>query len=151
MALSEAQFNDLSPREKFELYSNTKVDREAFTDLSNKFTAALDACHAKINALESGLAISSSVNTALTDSMKKMQRKLNRIEQYGRRENVVVSGLPEDCTGTEEKILKIFDKMGCSVPKSQIAACHPMKKRDSRSSVSLIGNMPKRSWFPEKS
>ena len=119
----------MSTREKFELYSSTKVDREAFKELSEKFTAALEACQSRIEVLESGLAVSNSVNTALSDSVKKLTRKLNRLDQYGRRENIVLSGLPEDCTDTEDKILKVLDKIGCSVAKSQIASCHPMKKR----------------------
>ena len=132
MSLTEQQFNDLSASDKFKLYLESKVDREAFTELSNKFSAALekiDACQKRIEILESGAEICKTVNSTLSESFLKLKKKLNRLDQYGRRENVVISGFPDNCTDTEDKLLKILDKVGCSVSKAQITACHPMKKK----------------------
>ena len=132
MSLTKDQFESLSADEKWKLYENTKVDRDAFVELSEKFSAALEkleACKMKISALEDRVAVTTNVNNVLSDSVKKIQKKLNRLEQYGRRENLVFSGFPDNCTNTEEKVTKLLEKMGCPVAKSEIAACHPLKKK----------------------
>ena len=50
-------------------------------------------------------------------------------EQYSRRENLIISGIPENVTedALELKVLQILETIGLSITSYEIAACHGLK------------------------
>ena len=58
----------------------------------------------------------------------------NKLEQYGRRNNIEVSGIPDSVKDSclEEKIISVFTSFGIDVKSYNIGACHRIgKSRDS--------------------
>ena len=127
MSLTREQFQNLTEDEKWMLYDKTAELREMLATALGR----IDACESRITVLESELAITSNVNTTLAESIKKLNRKINRLDQYGRRENLVISNFPICCDDTEGKVISILKKINCPVSKSEISACHPLKKKSS--------------------
>ena len=134
MSLTETQFRNLSADDKWQLYLKTKVDKDSFDCLTQKLSQAvekIESCESRITALESQLAVNQTVNTTLQDSIRELNRRLNRLDQYGRRENVIISGVPDNVRDLESKSIKLFGKIGVEVNSSDIVACHPIKKKGS--------------------
>ena len=54
-------------------------------------------------------------------------------EQYSRRENLIISGIPENVSqdALEPKVLQILETIGLSITSHEIAACHRLKKHKS--------------------
>ena len=132
MSVSEDQFLQLSENEKWNLYAKATVDSTAFEKLSLKLDnalSALDKCEERIVILESQLKISQAVTKNLSNDNLMQKKRLNKLEQYGRKENLVVSGIPADSNEVEKKLVCIFKNVGVNVHPSEISACHPIKKK----------------------
>jgi len=87
-------------------------------------------------------------NKALQNTVKNLQERINKIEkrekdltvntekhnQYGRRNNIEISGISNDIEDDmlEEKVIKILEKIDVNVEQKDIEACHrlPPTKRD---------------------
>ena len=132
MSVNEDHFMQLSEKEKWTLYNKATVDSASFAKLTEKLDKALSAlskCESKIVALESQLKVSQTVNKNLVEDNLLQKKRLNKIEQYSRRENVVISGIPADSTDVEKKLMCILKNVGVSVQPSEISACHAIKKK----------------------
>ena len=132
MSFIEDQFLHLSDKEKWNLYSKATVDSTSFEKMSKKLEDALTAlgkCEEKISALESQIAVNQAVTKHLSGDNLQLKKRLNKLEQYGRKENVVVTGIPPDTADVEKKLICILKNSGVNVHPSDITACHPVKKR----------------------
>ena len=60
------------------------------------------------------------------DKMVKTETELYRLDQYGRRNNLIVDGIPEDVKDDEleSKSVEIFDKIGVKLKRKDIEAVH---------------------------
>ena len=67
----------------------------------------------------------------LSDQIYFMQKDISRIDQYSRRANIEISGISTDVlkTDLENKVLKIFSKVGVDVTSYDIVAVHRLKLR----------------------
>ena len=122
----------LSSKEKWNLYNNAKVDSASFERLSEKLDTAMLAlknCEERVASLESQLLVNQQVNKHLKEDMLQQRKCLNRLEQYGRRENLVVSGIPSDTENAEGKLIQLFNNVGVNISPADISACHPVKKK----------------------
>ena len=136
MAVSESQFKSMPDDQKWLLYNNSKVDRDSFNELKqtvDETLRALRACEIKIEALEAQAAVNKTVNDTLASELRKQRANLNRLDQYGRRDNVVINIPKEDgdIPNLEEKVIYLFKLAGVTVAQSQIVAAHKMKKKGS--------------------
>ena len=125
MSLSIVQFQKLSEEEKFNLYSKANVDSASLDALTRKFSEALDkiqACESKIIKLESEISVNRSANVAL-------KKQLNRLDQYGRKENLIVTGVPENVQGLEGKIIKVMNMIDVPIVSNDIVDCHPVNRK----------------------
>ena len=61
--------------------------------------------------------------------------RLIESEQYSRRENLIISGIPEwiKQERLELKVLEILETIGLSITSYEIAACHCLKKSNKSS------------------
>ena len=102
-------------------------------------------------------------NRKLQDKIKKLEKRLNDVEwdvdenfnkieeieekvestnQYGRRNNIEISGIPNviDDDNLEGKIIEVFDKININISKTDIEACHrlPPPKNNSNGNKKVI-------------
>ena len=62
----------------------------------------------------------------LSEKLINIERRQYKIEQYSRRECIEIQGIPQSVTinNLEDTVIKIFEKIGISVNKRMIVACH---------------------------
>ena len=77
----------------------------------------------------------------MRDTCRKLEQKLvefefstNNLEQYGRRNNVIISGIPDsvDNNQLEGPVTEILTDININVASNDIEACHRIGKKDSR-------------------
>ena len=131
MSFSESQFTKLSTQEMWNEYSKLKVNKDSFDKLSVQLSttvAKIDKLEQTVTKLSSELAISKTVNQSLKRSYCELQSRVNQIDQYSRRENIEISGVPNNCTQLEEKVIALLKSIDVTVRPSDIVACHPLKR-----------------------
>ena len=64
----------------------------------------------------------------------------NKLEQYGRRNNIEVSGIPDSVKDNclEEKIISVFTSVGIDVKSYDIEACHRIGKSRNSSKKTIV-------------
>ena len=75
-----------------------------------------------------------------TDSIYYIEKDLNQYQQYGRRESLEISGIPEDIPQNELelRIINLLQRIGChNLSSYEIVACHRLKK-DPKSGLSKV-------------
>ena len=84
-----------------------------------------------ITKLSSDLSITKNVNTLLSNKLATLERRFWENAQYSRRECVGIKGIPCKVSGkvVEEKILNIFDKIGCSIFSDHIESGHHISQK----------------------
>ena len=80
----------------------------------------------KFTDLESQLLVTKNVNSLLQQRATDLERQCCANAQYARRECLEVAGIPESVKQNEleDKVLRIFKKVGCDTPSDKIEACH---------------------------
>ena len=55
-----------------------------------------------------------------------LEENSNSLEQYGRRNNLEITGIPDDVfdQNLEEKVIEILDKIDVNVYRKDMEACH---------------------------
>ncbi|KAK3922774.1 Spike glycoprotein [Frankliniella fusca] len=85
---------------------------------------------------------------------KFVENKLDELEQYGRRNNLRIFGVPEKPgEDTDDIVLQVAEKMGVELDKSVIDRSHRVGKRGSQARpiiVKFIGYGPRRTMFTNK-
>ena len=80
-------------------------------------------------------------NVILRDRCRKLEQELvefecsaNNLEQYGKRNNIIISGIPDsvDNSELEESVTEILTDINIGVASNDIEACHKIGKKDSR-------------------
>ena len=80
-------------------------------------------------------------NVTLRDRCSKLEQKLvefeystNILEQYFRRNNIIISGIPDsvDVNQLEESVTEILTDINVNVASNDIEACHRIGKKDTR-------------------
>ena len=68
------------------------------------------------------------------EKLIQMETELWRLDQYGRRNNLEVDGIPENVKqeDLEDTAIKIFAEIGVQIKKRDIEACHRLSKRPGR-------------------
>ena len=69
-----------------------------------------------------------------------LESKCKLLEQYGRHNNLEISGIPDsfDQTDLEDKVVEIFDKIGVDLSNDEIEACHRIGKSKDNSKTTII-------------
>ena len=73
------------------------------------------------------------------------------MEQYGKRNNLEITGIPDDVSdeNLEEKVIQVLSEIQVNVSSSNIEACHRIGKSKNSSKKKqlydlLVGSMPKK-------
>ena len=106
---------------------------EANNEVNNKVLEEECNLSDTITKLSSELSITKNVNTLLSSRLVTLERQCWANAQYSRQECLEIVDIPCEVSGEvlEEKVLNIFDKIGCSISPNHIESCHCIsKKRD---------------------
>ena len=60
----------------------------------------------------------------LYDSISEVQRNLNKQDQYSRRNNIELSGIPDSVNNLAEIVVKILNSVNIECDSTDIEACH---------------------------
>ena len=78
--------------------------------------------------------------SSLESKVTSLEIDQNKLEQYGRRNNIEVSGIPdsvkENCL--EEKIISVFTSVGIEVKSYDIEACQRIEKSRNCSKKTIV-------------
>ena len=87
----------------------------------------------KINTLEERMA-------EVEDSLYEAEKEINKLNQYSRRENIEIIGIPDRIKqeDLEEHVIKIINSLDIEITSYDIAACHRLKKKDTDESANTI-------------
>ena len=108
----------------------SKLD-EANNEANSKVLEEVRNLSDAITKLSSELYITKNVNTLLSSRLVTLERPFWANAQYSRRECLDIVGIPREVSGEvlEEKVLNIFDKIGCSISPDHIESCHRISKK----------------------
>ena len=72
----------------------------------------------------------------LEDKVVSLESSVNQVEQYGRRNNIVISGIPDDVADDhlEDAVTSIMEDIDVIVQNDDTEACHRIEKSDQKSS-----------------
>ena len=87
--------------------------------------------------LESELSITKNTNSLLQKRVVDLERECWANAQYWRTECLELVGIPASVShdSLEDKVLNVFDKMGCHIQKENVEACHRISKHNDRTII----------------
>ena len=126
-SLDKLRKQDLIP---IVLSLQSKLD-EANNEANNKVLEEVHNLSDTITKLSSELSITKNVNILLSSRLVTLERQCWVNAQYSRRECLDIVGIPREVSGEvlEEKVLDIFDKIGCSISPDNIESSHCISKK----------------------
>ena len=84
--------------------------------------------------LEADVTFAKNISNLLSQRVVDLERQCWANAQYWRRECLEVVGIPlsVDDNILEEKVIQVFEKVGCNIGSSNIEACHRITKKNDR-------------------
>ena len=84
--------------------------------------------------LEADVTVAKNISNLLSQRVVDLERQCWANAQYSRRECLEVVGIPCSVDGNilEEKVIQVFQKVGCNIDSSNIEACHRITKKNDR-------------------
>ena len=69
-----------------------------------------------------------------------MEENSNSLEKYGRRNNIDITGIPDDIgdQDLEEKVIEVLDKIDVNVSSQGTEACHRIEKSKNFSKTTIV-------------
>ena len=91
--------------------------------------------------LEADKKIAKNINNLLSQRVVDLERQCWANAQYSRRECLEIVGIPRsvDDNSLEEKVIQVFEKVGCNIDSSNIEACHQSPKGMTELLWSFVG------------
>ena len=82
--------------------------------------------------LQTEVSLTKQVNTLLSNRLVSIECQCWLNAQYFRRECLDKVGIPSEveADALEEKVVAIFEKLGCNIPTERIEACHRISKKN---------------------
>ena len=121
---------------------------ENITNLETKLLSRFDALTRKLlNVKDAIVKNLQAENEHLREIVRNLETKVtsikinqNMLEQYGRRNNIEVSGIPDSVEDNclEEKNISLFTSIGIDVKSNDIEACHKIGKSRSSSKKTIV-------------
>ena len=113
------------------------LEKESMSKSISDLTSESQKLTGVVTRLESEVSILRRVNDELQKQLISTERQCWANAQYSRRECIEVAGIPSSVSddNLENKVLKIFDKLGVPINPNNIEACHRIKKDSDRTIV----------------
>ena len=102
------------------------TDLHKLSDQIHKLTEAIDRLSLENRKLTSELVITKNVNSRLQQRIMNLEQNQAKGEQYSRRNNVELSGIPNSICdeGLENNVINICKESGIDVDARDIEGCH---------------------------
>ena len=115
------------------------LEREAVSKNITDLTLEVKRLAGFVSRLETDLSVVRHVNDALQKQLVLTKRQCWANAQYSRRECIEISGIPNSVGDNEleEKVLKVFNKLGVTVNEENVEACHRIKQGSDRLIIKL--------------
>ena len=139
-ALTESMFDKLSKKEMWKVYSEAVASKNDIKEIKSDTTQLLESLgklEKRVEALEGDLAVTKQCNSVLKKEISRLGRLRLRDNQYGRLENLEISGIPTvdgEESDLEEKVIAVAREAGVTLTPSDISACHRLKN----ASISIV-------------
>ena len=122
--------------EQIELLKSNFNAHDSSSVTSNDSIASDDtnATYGPLQALDSEVSRMNDSFTKLSDEMHQLDCRLVECEQYPRRDNIIISGIPDNVSQNDlkDQVYDIVDAIGLNLPDNSISACHRLPKGRSR-------------------
>ena len=84
--------------------------------------------------LEADVKIAKNINNLLSQQVFDLDRQCWANAQYSRRECLEIVSIPRSVNDNslEEKVIQVFEKVGCNIDSGNIEVCHRITKRNGR-------------------
>ena len=98
---------------------------------NNKLLEEIRKLNDNFSKFESKLSVTKQVNSLLSRRHVNMERQCWGNAQYSRQECLDIIRIPSDVEPDvlEEKVVNIFEKLGCNIPSNHIEPCHRVSKK----------------------
>ena len=133
MIIPEAMFKKFSINEAWDIHTQVQKENAELRNTINELNSIKDRVHAlelaKAEQATELLATKTEINE-LRKEMTVTKKKQLRTNQYGRLENIEISGIPTDVDdeNLEEKVQQVLQKKDVDVKRRDMAACHRLGK-----------------------
>ena len=99
------------------------------TESLNKLTNEIQKINETFSNLEADIRVTKNVNTLLTKQLIETERQCWANAQFSHRECLEIVGIPESVKNEdlESKVCEIVDKIGVTITKTDLEACHRLK------------------------
>ena len=113
------------------------LEKESMSKSISDLTFEIQKLTGAVTRLDPEVSILRRVNDELKKQLISTERQCWANAQYSRRECIEVAGIPSSVSddNLENKVLKIFDKLGVPINPNNIEACHRIKKDSERTIV----------------
>ena len=111
------------------------LSQQAKTDAANsQIMDQIRQLNEDFEKLQFELTVAKQVNSVLSERLVSMERQCWANAQFYRRECLELVGVPRSVSdeNLEEKVLEIFEKVGCPIEGNNIEACHRISKKNGR-------------------
>ena len=131
--------NDISISEN-ELKEDTAYILKLLNDEINTVTKNNENLEKQNSRMKDELTSYKKETWELWNAMYELEKELAALQQYSRRENLEICGIPEYITdkNLENYVIDVFQSIGLIVSSYDISACHRLKKTDKSKPPSVI-------------
>lgn len=129
MEIHRDAFDKMSKNDIWELFNKLQAERISLDDIKSdtgNMLTKFDALEARVEAIESELVISKNANSLLKKEIGRLGKKILADNQYGRLENIEISGIPAKSNDSEleDIVIGIANDIDVDVESCDISACH---------------------------
>lgn len=134
MEINEDMFNKMSKKDLWDLFSKMQAERTSLAEIKADTSATLakfSALEERVVKLESELEIVRNTNSLLKSEIGRLHKKNIIDNQYGRLENIEISGIPAKSNDSdlEDIVIGIAHDMEVEIDPSDVSACHRLGSR----------------------
>ena len=129
MEINKDVFDKMSKNDIWELFNKLQAERISLDEIKSDTSATLakfDVLEARVEVLESELAITKNANSLFKKEIGRLEKKVLADNQYGRQENVEINGIPakHNDSDLEDIVIGIASEIGVELEACDISACH---------------------------
>ena len=101
-------------------------------EVNNNVLVEMRKFNESFSKLQAEVSLTKQVNTRVSSRLVSIERHCWLNAQYSRREFLDIVGIPSEveADALEEKVVAIFEKLGCNIPTEHTEACHRTTKKN---------------------
>ena len=129
MEIHRDAFDKMNKNDIWELFNKLQAERISLEDIksdTSEMIKKFDALEARVVVLESELVVSKNANSLLKKEIGRLEKKVRADNQYGRLENIEISGIPAKANDSqlEDIVIGIANDIDVEIDSCDISACH---------------------------